>query len=223
MRPVKAHWCDPLLADRVLTIEMWCEARNYAKDNMEPGEFYLLQNARIKIGADYYAVGTISEFHKSRKLSESNEKNNVHLGELLRFVSALVEIVSLTEQNGCGRRKKEWKESVAALSKNGFEHLLLKEIDPSNTTFLNCTVVVCTHNFARRIATHSTNRFCTLRLKSSHVCMSQTGRTPRLMLFSLDMLPRHGQRLWKNMSSRYLSERAKRVQQNTSSRVKYIP
>jgi hypothetical protein len=85
MRPVATRWCDPLLADRILTIEMWEEARNYAKDNMEPGEFYFLGNARMKVGSDGYAVGTISEVHKSRRLLEKDAQRDGPLKELLRY------------------------------------------------------------------------------------------------------------------------------------------
>jgi len=84
IQPVTATWCDPLLADRVLKVEMWNNAAEYARSMMRAGDYYFLGNNRMKISGNGYVVGTMSEDEKIRKLDEAEEERHPLLQDLLR-------------------------------------------------------------------------------------------------------------------------------------------
>jgi hypothetical protein len=81
--PVKANWCDPLLSEYVLNIEMWDTAGDYA-EHMEPGGYYFLNNVKMKYSNHGYEEGRMNNVEKCRKLSEEDAGNNHQLSELLR-------------------------------------------------------------------------------------------------------------------------------------------
>ena len=81
-----SEWCPVSLADRVLRIEMWRgEAVELAK-KMKPGEYWSLDNVRMKLSNGGYIEGSFSEAVKARKLSVTDVDTNHHLQALLQCV-----------------------------------------------------------------------------------------------------------------------------------------
>jgi hypothetical protein len=83
--PVQASWCPSGIANRVLKVEMWPPANEYAK-TMQPGEIYLFRNIRMKVSAGGYVEGSFTEANKLQKLDASEADNDPHLQALLKCV-----------------------------------------------------------------------------------------------------------------------------------------
>ncbi|KAG5645070.1 hypothetical protein DXG03_007160 [Asterophora parasitica] len=80
--PTEADWCPRGLADRVLKIEMWDAAREYA-DMMFVGEYYSIKNARMRLSRGGYVEGKLAQ-NKTRKLVvEEDGKIDQHFKALL--------------------------------------------------------------------------------------------------------------------------------------------
>jgi hypothetical protein len=86
MHTIAAKWCDTLLANRVLKIEMWEDAATFARESMKPGEYYFLNNVKMKIGRAGYVEGTMTYPEKNRKLLEEDAERSPHWRELLRYI-----------------------------------------------------------------------------------------------------------------------------------------
>ena len=81
-----SEWCPVSLADRVLRIEMWRGEAVALGQQMNPGEYWLLDNVRMKLSNGGYIEGSFSEAVKARKLSVADIDTNHHLQALLQCV-----------------------------------------------------------------------------------------------------------------------------------------
>ena len=81
-----SEWCPVSLADRVLRIEMWRGAAVALAQKMKAGEYWFLDNVRMKLSNGGYIEGSFSEAAKARKLSVADVDTNHHLQELLQCV-----------------------------------------------------------------------------------------------------------------------------------------
>jgi hypothetical protein len=81
-----SDWCPASLADRVLRIEMWRDAAVVLAQQMNPGEYWLLYNVRMKVSGNGYIEGSFSEAAKAKKLSTADVDSNQHFRALLQFV-----------------------------------------------------------------------------------------------------------------------------------------
>ncbi|KAI0064530.1 hypothetical protein BV25DRAFT_1914244 [Artomyces pyxidatus] len=113
---VNANWCSPGIADRVLRVEMWREARELGP-KMKPGEVWSLKNVRLKLSPSGYVEGAFSEAWKASKLSLDQADRNPFLQGLLE-------------------RKKDWEKDN--VNQNEFPHKLFEEVDL--LSFFDCTV-----------------------------------------------------------------------------------
>jgi hypothetical protein len=108
--PVQGSWCPPELSDRILKVEMWDTASQLAQI-MEPGEYWFLRNARMKVSDSGYVEGTMQLAEKVRKLDENDPVLDPYLAALLEFVFHF-EILHdcrdidqlYTDESGSGRR-----------------------------------------------------------------------------------------------------------------------
>lgn len=75
-------WCPPDLTDKVLQIEMWDSSREKAV-TMEPGQFYLLRNVRMRRNGGGYLEGKMSE-DKITQLDVDELEDQPHLAALLK-------------------------------------------------------------------------------------------------------------------------------------------
>jgi hypothetical protein len=80
--PTQASWCSPELSAYVFKIEMWDHAGRLAM-TMQPGEFWSLPNARVMEDSYHYLYGKLVEAHKSKKLDEVQNSENLHFRALL--------------------------------------------------------------------------------------------------------------------------------------------
>jgi hypothetical protein len=64
---------------------MWDSASQLAR-TMEPGEYWFLRNARMKISGAGYVEGTMQLAEKVRRLDENDPTSDLHLQALLEFV-----------------------------------------------------------------------------------------------------------------------------------------
>jgi hypothetical protein len=64
---------------------MWDTASQLAQ-TMEPGEYWFLRNARMKVSGHGYMEGTMQLAEKVRKLNENDPMQDPHLEALLQFV-----------------------------------------------------------------------------------------------------------------------------------------
>lgn len=85
MVPVERDWCPPLLADRVLKLELFHEAAPKGPE-LKAGEFYSIGNCRMKRSAGGYLEATFSQVNRMRKLDEDALEDEPRLVELLRYV-----------------------------------------------------------------------------------------------------------------------------------------
>ena len=83
--PVQGSWCPPNLEGRILKVEMWDTASQLGQ-TMEPGEYWFLRNARMKISGGGYLEGTMQLAEKVQKLNENDLTQDPHLEALLEFV-----------------------------------------------------------------------------------------------------------------------------------------
>lgn len=89
-----SEWCPASLADRVLRIEMWRDKAVALALQMKPGEYWSLDNVRMKVSNGGYIEGSFSEAAKSRKLSIADVDTNHHLQALLQCVLRLTPLSS---------------------------------------------------------------------------------------------------------------------------------
>lgn len=85
LTPVSANWVPPGLEGRILKIEIWPPAAELAR-KMQPGEYYRLNNVRMKISAGGYLEGTMSEL-KITELDTDELEDHPELRDLLKCVS----------------------------------------------------------------------------------------------------------------------------------------
>ena len=83
--PVQGSWCPPSLEERILKVEMWDTASQLGQ-TMEPGEYWFLRNARMKISDGGYLEGTMQLAEKVQKLNENDLTRDPHLEALLESV-----------------------------------------------------------------------------------------------------------------------------------------
>ncbi|KAH9020446.1 hypothetical protein EDB85DRAFT_2095013 [Lactarius pseudohatsudake] len=114
-----SEWCPVSLADRVLRIEMWRGEAVALAQQMKPGDYWSLDNVRMKVSNGGYIEGSFSEAAKARKLSVTDVDTNHHLQALLQ-------------------RKKAWEENDA--NPHVFPHKLLNEVELQS--IFDCTVEV---------------------------------------------------------------------------------
>jgi len=81
-----SEWCPVSLADRVLRIEMWRDKAVALAQLMNPGEYWSLDNVRMKVNNSGYIEGSFSEADKARKLSTADVDTYPHLQALLQCV-----------------------------------------------------------------------------------------------------------------------------------------
>lgn len=81
--PQQHNWCHSNLADKVLQIEMWDYSRESAM-TMEPGQFYLLRNVRMRRNGGGSYEGKMQE-DKITKLDSDELENQPHLAALLKY------------------------------------------------------------------------------------------------------------------------------------------
>ncbi|KAF8503259.1 hypothetical protein F5888DRAFT_1660166 [Russula emetica] len=114
-----SEWCPVSLADRVLRIEMWRDKAVTLAQQMNPGEYWSLDNVRMKVSNAGYIEGSFSETAKARKLSTADLDTNPHLQALLQ-------------------RKKLWEENDN--NPHVFPHKLFEEVELQS--IFDCTVEV---------------------------------------------------------------------------------
>jgi len=81
-----SEWCPLSLADRVLRIEMWRDKAVTLAQQMKPGEYWSLDNVRMKVSNGGYIEGSFSEAAKARKLSTTDLDTNSCLQALIQYV-----------------------------------------------------------------------------------------------------------------------------------------
>ncbi|KAI0306301.1 hypothetical protein B0F90DRAFT_731930 [Multifurca ochricompacta] len=114
-----SEWCPVSLAERVLRIEMWRDKAVALAQQMKPGDYWSLDNVRMKVSNGGYVEGSFSEAAKARKLSITEVDTNLYLQSLLK-------------------RKKAWEENDA--SPHVFPHKLFSEVELQS--IFDCTVEV---------------------------------------------------------------------------------
>ena len=83
---VQANWCSPALSGRVLKVEMWLEANNFAR-NMLPGQFYSMRNLRMFLSNGGQVEGSFQEVQKLHQLTEEEDIEDEKFQALLQCVS----------------------------------------------------------------------------------------------------------------------------------------
>ena len=108
-----SEWCPVSLADHVLRIEMWRGDAVALAQQMKPGEYWSLDNVRMKHSNGGYIEGSFSEAAKARKLSVTDIDINHHLLALLQcvpFQLGLKELFlshHLQAEESVGRERRE--------------------------------------------------------------------------------------------------------------------
>ncbi|KAG1827545.1 uncharacterized protein BJ212DRAFT_1256958 [Suillus subaureus] len=120
--PPQASWCSPELSAYVFKMDMWDDAEILAK-TMQPGEFWYLPNARVMTDSYVHLHGKLVETHKSKKLDEVANGENLHFRALLE------------------RKKKFEREGGASGSSARFDTKLIEDVD-GDVAFFHCTVEV---------------------------------------------------------------------------------
>ena len=100
------EWCPVSLADHVLRIEMWRGDAVALAQQMKPGEYWSLDNVRMKHSNGGYIEGSFSEAAKARKLSVADIDINHHLLALLQCVSFRLGLASFSPLTGGRKRGK---------------------------------------------------------------------------------------------------------------------
>jgi hypothetical protein len=77
----QASWCSSFLSEYLLKLEMW-DAAAEAAQNMRPGQYYLIKNARMRISTGGFLEGKVAQA-KITKLKEVDAETNIHLKSLL--------------------------------------------------------------------------------------------------------------------------------------------
>lgn len=83
--PIQANWCTPAYEGYAFKIELWDEAAQQGPE-IQPHEYYEINNVRMKVSAGGYWEGTFSEVRKMRKLDEDELEQEPHLADLLVYV-----------------------------------------------------------------------------------------------------------------------------------------
>lgn len=78
---IQGSWCSSFLSEYVLKLEMW-DAAAEAAQNMRPGQYYFVKNARMKINNEGFLEGKVAQA-KITKLEEVDAETNIHLKSLL--------------------------------------------------------------------------------------------------------------------------------------------
>jgi hypothetical protein len=134
-----SEWCPVSLADRVLRIEMWRDKAVTLAQQMDPGEYWSIDNVRMKISNSGQIEGSFSEAHKARKLSTADLDTNPYLQALLQCVlHQLGPCLSDNRSFVVDRRKKLWEENDA--NPHVFSHKLFEEVELQS--IFDCTVEV---------------------------------------------------------------------------------
>ena len=127
------------LADRVLRIEMWRDKAVTLARQMKPGEYWSLENVRMKVSNGGHIEGSLSEADKARKLSTADLDLNHCLQALLQCVlPQLVHCLSDNASIAVDRRKKVWEEKDT--NPHVFPHKLFEEAELQS--IFDCTVEV---------------------------------------------------------------------------------
>ena len=78
---VQGNWCSSSLAEYVLQLEMW-DAAAEAAQNMRPGQYYHIKNARMRINTAGYLEGKVAQA-KITELKAADAETNIHLKSML--------------------------------------------------------------------------------------------------------------------------------------------
>ena len=84
--PLTSSWCPPELFSRILRCEMWDDAKMAAKE-MNPGEYWYLDNVRAKWNPAHYMEATMQLQQRTIRLDETASQDWPHLKALLASVS----------------------------------------------------------------------------------------------------------------------------------------
>ena len=136
-----SEWCPASLADRVLRIEMWRGEAVALAGQMKPGEYWSLDNVRMKVSNSGYIEGTFSEAAKARKLSIPDVDTNNYFQSLLQYVfesSSQHRSLLPNRSLAVDRRKKAWEENDT--TPHVFPHKLFDEVELQS--IFDCTVEV---------------------------------------------------------------------------------
>ncbi|KAG2037353.1 hypothetical protein BDR03DRAFT_957486 [Suillus americanus] len=120
--PPQANWCSPELSAYVFKMDMWDDAGILAK-TMQPGEFWYLPNARMMRDSYLHLHGKLVETHKSKKLDEVANAENLHFRALLE------------------RKTKFEREGGTSGSSARFDTKLIEDVD-GEVAFFHCMVEV---------------------------------------------------------------------------------
>jgi hypothetical protein len=120
--PPQASWCSPEMSSYVFKMDMWDGAGILAK-TMQPGEFWYLPNARVMTDSYRYLHGKLVETHKSKKLDEVANGENLHFRALLE------------------RKKKFEQGGGMSGSSAPFDTKLIEDVD-GEVAFFHCAVEV---------------------------------------------------------------------------------
>ncbi|KIM48825.1 hypothetical protein M413DRAFT_21140 [Hebeloma cylindrosporum] len=112
----QGNWCSSSLSEYVLQLEMW-DASAEAAQNMRPGHYYLIKNARMKINTAGYYEGKVAEA-KITELQEAEAETNIHLKSLLE--------------------RKQQLEAKPTKTESATAYQLIQDITEGK--FFNCTV-----------------------------------------------------------------------------------
>ena len=85
--PVEYKWCPPALSNCVLLIEMWDDAYQMGP-SMRPGEFYQIENVRMKANNKTSYLEAKIKQKKIYRLEPRAAPVNLHLEALLESVSS---------------------------------------------------------------------------------------------------------------------------------------
>ncbi|KAF8969864.1 hypothetical protein BDZ97DRAFT_1793052 [Flammula alnicola] len=161
MTAVQANWCPASLSELVLQLEMWDTAAEIAQ-NMRPGQFYFIKNARMKHNSSGYLEGKVAQ-DKIARLAE-DDTTNVHLKALLE-------------------RKRKWQARQAS-AESEITYQLIQDIEEGK--FFNCTVELlhAVPSTDQRACIYVTDYTSHPRLTAVSEAWSQghDGRTVKIML-----------------------------------------
>lgn len=107
--PIQANWCTPAYEGYAFKIELWNEAAQTGPE-IQPHEYYEINNVKMKISAGGYWEGTFSEVRKMRKLDEDELEQEPQLADLLVYVhlarrKRVQDLNYLTDERRNGRKR----------------------------------------------------------------------------------------------------------------------
>ncbi|CAA7271520.1 unnamed protein product [Cyclocybe aegerita] len=118
MRGVQSNWCPSSLSDYVLQLEMW-DAAAVRAQKMRPGQYYYIENARMRINTAGYPEGKVAQ-DKIYLLEEEDSVKNSNLRALLE-------------------RKQKWQ-SRQAIAEPDMQYQLVQDVVEAK--FFHCAVVL---------------------------------------------------------------------------------